>query len=52
MTAFGDQPSVVVGTTGGSLVKCNADAWPEAAAAAAAAGGGEDVEGGRTITGE
>ncbi|CAM9506634.1 unnamed protein product, partial [Ectocarpus sp. 12 AP-2014] len=27
MTAFGEQLSVVVATAGGSLVKCNADAW-------------------------
>lgn len=27
MTAFGDQHSVVIGTAGGSVVKCNADAW-------------------------
>lgn len=38
MTAFGDQPSVVVATAGGSLVKCNSDAWM----AAAANGDGED----------
>ena len=27
MAAFGDQHSVVIGTAGGSVVKCNADAW-------------------------
>eukprot|EP00903_Cladosiphon_okamuranus_P008521 g8183.t3 len=40
MTAFGHHPSVVIGTAGGSLVKCNSDAWM-AAAAAAASGDGE-----------
>lgn len=40
MTAFGEQPSVVVATAGGSLVKCNSDAWM--AAAAAARGDGEE----------
>ncbi|CAM9159620.1 unnamed protein product [Ectocarpus sp. 12 AP-2014] len=42
MTAFGEQLSVVVATAGGSLVKCNADAWPVAVAA-----GGEGGDGGR-----
>ena len=42
MTTFGEQPSVVVGSRGGSLVKCNTDAW---AAAAAAAGGGGGTKG-------
>lgn len=44
MTAFGYQPSVVVGTAGGSLVKCNADAWPAA--------GGEEGDNGRIGAGE
>lgn len=39
MTIFGDQPSVVIATAGGSLVKCNSDAWMAAAAVAAAANG-------------
>ncbi|CAM9767073.1 unnamed protein product, partial [Scytosiphon promiscuus] len=30
-TAFGHQHSVVIGTAGGSVVKCNADAWSAAA---------------------
>ncbi|CAM9717142.1 unnamed protein product [Ectocarpus sp. 6 AP-2014] len=42
MTAFGEQLSVVVATAGGSLVKCNADAWPVAVAA-----GGKGGDGGR-----
>eukprot|EP00752_Nemacystus_decipiens_P008065 g7209.t1 len=40
MTAFGDQPSVVIATAGGSLVKCNSDAWM---AAGSANGDGGDV---------
>ncbi|CAM9146055.1 unnamed protein product, partial [Hapterophycus canaliculatus] len=31
MSAFGEQHSVVIGTAGGSVVKCNADAWSTAA---------------------
>lgn len=30
MTAFGDQHSLVIATAGGSVIKCNADAWVEA----------------------
>ncbi|CAM9398116.1 unnamed protein product, partial [Ectocarpus sp. 8 AP-2014] len=41
MNAFGEQLSVVVATAGGSLVKCNADAWPVAVAVAAGGEGGD-----------
>lgn len=27
LTAFGQQHSVAIGTAGGSVIKCNADAW-------------------------
>lgn len=43
MTAFGEQPSVVIATAGGSLVKCNSDAW-----IAAAEVGNDDGEDDRT----
>ncbi|CAM9867740.1 unnamed protein product, partial [Laminaria digitata] len=45
MTAFGDQHSVVIGTAGGSVVKCNADSWeprlsPTSSSSAWGGGGG------------
>ncbi|CAM9846948.1 unnamed protein product [Sphacelaria rigidula] len=38
ITALGDQPSVVIATAGGSIVKCNSDAWTSSATTTPAAG--------------
>lgn len=45
MTAFGDQHSIVIGTAGGSLIKCNADAW-------SVAGKGGEGHDGKDVAGE
>lgn len=65
MTAFGDQHSVVIGTAGGSVVKCNADAWeppqlstqpaassPPGEGGAGRSGGGGDSSGAWRLGGE